>query len=734
MSGTSSSGATHEARSMWDLLALQTQLGAERAFHRAAAAQLAELELEQRQREQSIAQLERVLSAPTGYVAHAETEALARRLAPVLLGDREPHPFQIQAPSALHERRHVCVLEQAGRGKSVCYQIAALMRSATDGAVRPKLFVVVTPLVALAREQCAELNARKTYVAADGLGSTRSLAYVLDGGSQSLFTGAHEGAAAPTTEALVGALSEPPPLPECSAEALFLERLQERDASGGAMCMVLYVSPEKLVRGRALHALLRVAYDAGYWDQLALDEAHCVDEHGLEFRPDYRVLGALLRTFPRLALMLLTATAPPESVVSLCLSLGIESEPVVLRGSTRREQTAYRCIVCTDGTQKTAALCDAVARAQRRKLSLLTYTNSRRGAEELAEAFRTVCGMPAAGTDDAPPGPVEAYHAGMRHDRRCELEAAWRIGGVRQLASTNAMGMGMDKGDVDGVLHHKPPRSLTAMYQEAARGGRRGQPSKWRWYVTLGDLIELFERRQGDLAHNAHGQEYGYGLCLDVLSFLLDETTCRHQLFEAAVGSGARTCAPCPADWQCDNCHRQTAEAAAVEVRRDQWVPALLGLMASYSAQPTLRAFAAAWLRLRDGPKPSWLRVPLLLHVLHIGVLRVTFRAPEQQHTTDLSDDVRPARWVALVAIDACGRRLANSSPALARLRLHESLWHSQLAAAASGAEATADEIACIEDGGDASDLESEYELQSEDEVELVDEEEEAAVGIGAAA
>jgi len=638
-------------------------------------------------REVRIQNLEQQLAqavAACRYDARRESREIARRVAPLLLGDKELRPFQLDAACALFDGRHTFVLRKAGDGKSVCYQLPALMRPPTPKPAPPKLTLVVMPLVALAWEQADELNSRIPYLASDGL--PRKVAHVLDGASQSLFAGAEDGPE-PSREELIRSLSGQASLPRGSPEDHLLERLQETLPGGDAMSTVLFVSPEKLVRSRALHALLRIAYEEGWWRCVAIDEAHCVDEHGLEFRHDYRLLGALTVVFPELTYMLLTATASPVTVQSLCITLGIETDPVVVRGTTRREQTAYSCIVCEDGPQKLRSVTFAVEAAHRGGKSTMVYTNSRRGTERLAGSFREVCGLPEA-APDREPCIIEAYHAGMDRIRRRELEAAWRDSVIRQLAATSAMGMGMDKRDIDAVYHHMPPRSLTALYQEAARAGRGpGRRSIWRWYVTLNDIIELFERRHGDLAQSEVGQGYGYGLCLDVLSFLLDETTCRHQLLESSLGAGTEECDPCPDDWQCDNCLRRCSctstaavDADAVEIAREQWTPALLRAMGSL-AQPslTLRSFAKEWLRLRDGPTPLWTRVPLLLHALFHNVLRVTFR-PVSRPAAETDDVPIPVRWVAIVSIDAHGRRAAHSSPALALLRLHKSLWRSDLA------------------------------------------------------
>ena len=98
-------------------------------------------------------------------------EALARRCAKLLACGDKPHDFQIRAACALHAGRDVIVVEQAGKGKSVCFQLAGLMQRAPfcpRGPAPAQLTVVVSPLVALEHEQHLELNAVRKYKMGDG--------------------------------------------------------------------------------------------------------------------------------------------------------------------------------------------------------------------------------------------------------------------------------------------------------------------------------------------------------------------------------------------------------------------------------------------------------------------------------------------------------------------------------------------------------------------------------------
>ncbi|SFR51112.1 ATP-dependent DNA helicase RecQ [Microbacterium azadirachtae] len=144
------------------------------------------------------------------------------------------------------------VLMPTGGGKSLCYQIPALVREGTG--------LVVSPLIALMHDQVDALRANG--VRAAYLNSTQSAA----------------------------------------------ERAEvERDYLAGDLDLV-YVAPERLSNAQTLQLLQRGALSV-----IAIDEAHCVSQWGHDFRPDYLALGGLAERFPGVPRIALTATATRET-------------------------------------------------------------------------------------------------------------------------------------------------------------------------------------------------------------------------------------------------------------------------------------------------------------------------------------------------------------------------------------------------------------------------------------
>jgi ATP-dependent DNA helicase RecQ len=197
-------------------------------------------------------------------------------------GFTEFRPYQESIICDTLAGRDVLALLPTGGGKSLCFQLPAL--------VRPGLTVVISPLIALMKDQVDALQA--SGVSAALLNSTLS-----------------------------------------QEEARACWR-----GLGAREYKLLYIAPERLLTGTLIDDLLRFGVTS-----IAVDEAHCISEWGHDFRPEYRQLATLRQRLPGVPFMALTATATQRVRHDIISQLRLR-EPSVYCASFNRPNLTYRVL------------------------------------------------------------------------------------------------------------------------------------------------------------------------------------------------------------------------------------------------------------------------------------------------------------------------------------------------------------------------------------------------------
>ena len=426
-------------------------------------------------------------------------EALAR------LGYDCFRPGQREAIESLLETGRVLLVAPTGGGKSLCYQLPAL--------VLPGTTLVVSPLIALMQDQVAALEARG--VAATFLAST------LD--------------AATMRERLAG-------------------------LARGAYQLV-YVAPERLVAPEFRARLAKLECPL-----IAIDEAHCISEWGHDFRPEYLQIGKLVQELAPRHVLACTATATPVVRDEILVRLGLPGDtPQLVRGFARpnlalrvaevsgaREREAQvdaaleeaLGAVPGDGARAASRVADGRVGerdAPRRAGSAIVYSPTRRLADD--EGAR----LAAAGWR------VAVYHAGLDAGARSRALTAFLRGDVEVVCATNAFGMGIDRADVRAVIHLGPPGSIEAYYQEVGRAGRDGGDALGLMCWTQQDLPlrrRLLERPMDDTAADPEVVDHKWNLFLELIRWA-EGGSCRHDAILRYFGDEAETLAGCG---RCDVC------------------------------------------------------------------------------------------------------------------------------------------------------------------------------------
>lgn len=322
---------------------------------------------------------------------------------------------QEEAVLAALERKHTLVMLPTGTGKSICYQLT--------GYCLEGLVVIVSPLLSLMQDQVEQLklNGEKRVAAINSLMDVREKEWVLTHLSEYKF---------------------------------------------------IFLSPEMLQQEYVMTCLKKVSICL-----FTIDEAHCISQWGLDFRPDYLDLGLIRQQLNFPLTMALTATATQRVREEILTSLQIDNEETKqIIYSVDRSNIAFYTQSCEHDKNR-----HLMSQIQKLKKPGIIYFSSKKTADEIAEKIRNETSIVA-----------ESYHSDVATEDKIKIQQQFVHDEIDIICATSAFGMGINKSNIRFVIHYHLPGSPEAYLQEVGRCGRDGEPSIAILLYEQGDgIIQL---------------------------------------------------------------------------------------------------------------------------------------------------------------------------------------------------------------------------------------------------
>ena len=350
-------------------------------------------------------------------------------------------PIQHQVIKSVVDGHNTLALMPTGGGKSLCYWIA--------GKALAGITLVIFPLTALMDEQALKLTNHgcKVFTLHSGIDARKQYQELID---------------------------------------LYNQR-EKPD--------FIFLSPERLATDGFLEYVLQSIREQ--IKLVVIDEAHCISQWGLDFRPFYREIPHFLRAIfgglPIPSVLCLTATLNPKDREQICSDFGIEGQHVIKSDTLLRPTIDIRIVKVPNEDAKDEQFWLLMERHKSEKV--LVYVDRRHGkrSTEALAAEAAQRGFRAA-----------FFHGEMRTEEKAQVIEKFKSGELLSVFATSAFGMGIDIPDIRGVVHYLLTESTEQYYQQIGRVGRDQLPA---WAVLFYSDKNVDVRRKDYIMKSFPGEQ-----------------------------------------------------------------------------------------------------------------------------------------------------------------------------------------------------------------------------------
>lgn len=400
-----------------------------------------------------------------------------------LYPDRNLKDLQLKIINNLLKGKDVIALLATGYGKSICYQLPFI--------ITKKCVIVISPLIALMEDQMISLNKVNISTICFNSNLTNQLKDV--------------------------------------------EKMELIDCDVNKM---IYMTPEFAVKESGF---IKELYDLDKLCLVAIDEAHCISQWGMEFRKDYKSLYFFKDIMPNLPIYACTATATPKVCNDIASSLKL-NKPVFIKSSFDRKNLY---IECNNKTDTESDLLPYLT--EFRDDFIIIYVKTRDDTERISKIVNSL--------DIS----SEAYHGGMNAKKRKEIHNKFATGIIKCIIATIAFGMGIDQ-NIHLVIHYGLPSEMESYYQEIGRAGRDGIESKCILFWDKKDIVisKMLLKDIVDVNYKKFREQQ-----INIMEKWTHTKECRKKLILGHFGEIINKC------MKCDNCNIKKKK----EVKKIDYTP-----------------------------------------------------------------------------------------------------------------------------------------------------------------